>query len=65
MKVVVLLLFYGFSITHAMGADSQLDKHSEVDECLLKALKQAAAEQTVGELRESCIEIAPTLFKQY
>jgi phospholipase A1 len=62
MKVVVLFLLALFATISAAGSDS--DARSTVDECLLNALKQATAEKTVGELRESCIETAPTLFKR-
>lgn len=64
MKVVVLLLSAGLGINHATGAESQVDELDNTDTCLLNALKQATPEQTVAELRESCIEVEPTLFKQ-
>lgn len=71
MKVVVLLLFFaGFGGASASSVESPVDQFDEVaqfndaDKCLLIALKHATAEQTVGELRKSCVDRAPTLFKQ-
>jgi phospholipase A1 len=62
MKVVVLLLSVILGVTNVYCAES--DEDSSVEVCLLNALYQATAEQTVGELRQSCEETAPTLFKR-
>ena len=64
MKVVVLFLSVVFSITNAYCAESESDLRNSIDECLFNALKQAAPEITVGELRQNCSEKAPTLVKQ-
>lgn len=64
MKVVVLLLTVGFTITNANCTELESGMSSSVDECLLNALKQAAPEQTVGELRQSCTDKTPTLVKK-
>lgn len=62
MKVVVLLLSVTLGVTRVHCAES--DEDSRVEACLLNALYQATAEQTVGELRQSCETTAPTLFKR-
>jgi phospholipase A1 len=64
MKAVVLLLSAGLGVTHVTAAGSQVDELDNTDKCLLNGLKRGTPEQTVGELRESCLDIEPTLFKR-
>ena len=64
MKVVVLILSVGFGGANARGVESQVEPLDGADQCLLNALKLAAPEQTVNELRHTCSGKAPTLFKQ-
>jgi phospholipase A1 len=67
MKVVVLLLSAGLgasSVNSALAAEPKPDVVGSVDECILAAFKQAMPEQTVGELRKRCEDVAPNLFKR-
>jgi phospholipase A1 len=62
MKVTAVLLSTVLGASHVNSAES--DTLSSADECLLTAVKKATPEQTVAELRQSCLDTAPTLFKQ-
>lgn len=64
MKIAVLVLLAGIGVTtiNTATAAEPVD-HNAFDECVLVALKQAAPEQTVAELRQSCEKTAPTLLK--
>lgn len=64
MKAAVLFLSVVLGMNSAIGAKSGSDELDGTDKCLLNALEQATPEQTVGELRQSCADKAPTLFKQ-
>lgn len=63
MKIILLLCLFTISITKG-HADETSSMHTDMDECLLNALKQANPEQTIDELRQSCTEETLTLFKQ-
>ncbi|MFT4807257.1 MAG: phospholipase A1 [Paraglaciecola sp.] len=64
MKAVVLFLSVVLAVNSAICAELGENELDGTDRCLLNALEQAAPEQTVGELRLSCADKAPTLFKQ-
>jgi phospholipase A1 len=64
MKAVVLILSAGIVVSNVSATGNESEVLSSVDQCLLMALKQATSEQTVGELRQSCVDTAPTLIKQ-
>jgi phospholipase A1 len=63
-RTIVLFSSVALIITNAHGDQLELGPQSSSDSCLLEGLKQADSKQTLGELRESCLEIEPTLFKQ-
>lgn len=64
-EVLVLSTVLVFSsINSVFAAEIDVEKHDNADQCLLNALNQATPEQTVNEVRESCADTAPTLFKQ-
>jgi hypothetical protein len=64
MKAVVLFLSVVLAVNSAICAELGENELDGTDRCLLNALEQAAPEQTVGELRLSCADKAPTLFKR-
>lgn len=63
MKVVVLLIA-GLYVFNVNSTELTLNELDVDDKCLLNALKQATAEQTVGELRENCTSTVQTLVKK-
>lgn len=44
--------------------DIQATEDEALDNCLLKALKNAKSEQTVGEIRKACLDTTPTLVQK-
>jgi phospholipase A1 len=64
MKAAVLLLSVVLAVNNASGSESEANVLHGINKCLLNALEQVMTEQTVGELRQSCLDKAPTLSKQ-
>jgi phospholipase A1 len=63
-RTIVLFSSAAWIINYAHGDELELGPKSSSESCLLEGLKQADPQQTVGELRASCLEVEPTLFKQ-
>lgn len=61
MKVILSLCLFAFSVSYINATETVA---TNMDECLLEALKLAAPEQTVEQLRQNCQDETLTLFKQ-
>ncbi len=64
MKAAVLLLSVVLAVNNASGSESEANVLHGINKCLLNALGQAMTEQTVRELRQSCLDKAPSLSNQ-